>query len=109
MRNKRTLLAILLVLAMTLSLLPVTALTDYLAEYSAKEPLFDNIIDALARDGKAYVVPAAISVPKIAAAADGMENVTSLHFHLLIHGSHQNTSYQYMIDISIFPTPAKYI
>ena len=53
-------------------------MTDYLAEYSAKEPLFDNIIDALARDGKAYVVPAAISVPKVAAASDGMENVTDM-------------------------------
>lgn len=53
-------------------------MTDYLAEYSAKEPLFDNIIDALARDGKAYVVPATVSVPKIAAASDGMENVTDM-------------------------------
>ncbi|MDE7259242.1 MAG: ABC transporter substrate-binding protein, partial [Lachnospiraceae bacterium] len=53
-------------------------MTDYLAEYGAKEPLFDNIIDALARDGKAYVVPATVSVPKIAAASDGMENVTDM-------------------------------
>ncbi|MBD5524122.1 MAG: hypothetical protein HDR04_06850 [Lachnospiraceae bacterium] len=53
-------------------------MTDYLAEYSAKEPLFDNIIDALARDGKAYAVPATVSVPKIAAASDGIENVTDL-------------------------------
>lgn len=53
-------------------------MTDYLAAYSAKEPLFDNVIDALARDGKAYMAPAVISVPKIAAVSDGMENVTDL-------------------------------
>lgn len=53
-------------------------LTDHLKEYSAKEPLFDNVIEALKRDGKAYVVPATIGVPHIAAAAEGMESVTNL-------------------------------
>ncbi len=53
-------------------------LTDYLQEYSAKEPLFDNVIEALKRDGKAYVAPATIGIPQIAAAADGMENVKDL-------------------------------
>lgn len=38
-------------------------LTDYLQEYSAKEPLFDNIIDALKVGGKAYVAPATFHVP----------------------------------------------
>lgn len=53
-------------------------LTDHLEEYSAKEPLFNNVIEALKRDGKAYVVPATIGVPHIAAAAEGMESVTNL-------------------------------
>lgn len=53
-------------------------LTEHLKEYSAKEPLFDNVIEALKRDGKAYVVPATIGVPHIAAAAEGMESVTNL-------------------------------
>ena len=53
-------------------------LTGHLKEYSAKEPLFDNVIEALKRDGKAYVVPATIGVPHIAAAAEGMESVTNL-------------------------------
>lgn len=53
-------------------------LTDHLAQYSAKEPLFDNVIEALKRDGKAYVAPATIAVPRIASAASGIENVTDL-------------------------------
>lgn len=53
-------------------------LTEYLAVYSGKEPLFDNVIEALKRGGKAYVAPATISVPRIASAMDGMENVTNL-------------------------------
>lgn len=53
-------------------------LTDHLKEYSAKEPLFDNVIEALKRDGKTYVVPATIGVPHIAASAEGMESVTNL-------------------------------
>ena len=53
-------------------------LTDYLAEYSKKEPLFDNVVEALKRDGKAYTAPASICIPKVAAAADGMENMTDL-------------------------------
>ncbi len=53
-------------------------LTDYLAQYSAEEPLFDNVIEALKKDGKAYVVPATIGIPQIAAAAEGMENVKDL-------------------------------
>ncbi len=53
-------------------------LTDYLAQYSAEEPLFDNVIEALKKDGKAYVAPATIGIPQIAAAADGLENVKDL-------------------------------
>ncbi len=53
-------------------------LTDYLAQYSAEEPLFDNVIEALKKDGKAYVAPATIGIPQIAAAADGLENVRDL-------------------------------
>lgn len=53
-------------------------LTDYLAEYSKKEPLFDNIIDTLKKDGKAYVAPATIAIPKMASGAEGMEQAKSL-------------------------------
>lgn len=53
-------------------------LTDHLAKYSQAEPLFDNVIEALKRDGKAYVAPATIAVPQIAAAAEGIENVKDL-------------------------------
>lgn len=53
-------------------------LTDHLAEYSQAEPLFDNVIEALKRDGKAYAAPATIAVPQIAAAAEGIENVMNL-------------------------------
>ncbi len=53
-------------------------LTDYLAQYSAKEPLFDNVVEALKRGGKAYVAPATFGVPKLVAKADGVENMTDL-------------------------------
>lgn len=53
-------------------------LTDYLAQYSAKEPLFDNVIEALKRGGKAYVAPATFGIPKIVAKAEGAENMTDL-------------------------------
>ena len=53
-------------------------LTEHLEEYSTKEPLFYNIIEALKRDGKAYVAPATIAVPQIASAAEGMEAVKDL-------------------------------
>lgn len=51
-------------------------LTDHLAQYS--EPLFDNVIEALKHDGRAYVAPATVGVPQIAASAEGMENVMNL-------------------------------
>lgn len=53
-------------------------LTDYLKAFSQKEPLFDNVTDALLRNGKAYVAPATISLPKVVTAADGIENMTDL-------------------------------
>lgn len=48
-------------------------LTDYLAQYSTQEPLFDNVIDALKVDGKAYVAPATFGVPRLV----GQESVVS--------------------------------
>lgn len=53
-------------------------LTDYLAEYSAKEPLFDNVIDAVKIDGKAYAVPAVVSIPVIAAPETYTMNMTDM-------------------------------
>ena len=53
-------------------------LTDYLAEYSAKEPLFDNVIDALKYGGTAYVVPGTITVPLLAAEESYTKNMTDL-------------------------------
>ena len=53
-------------------------LTDYLAKYSAGEPLFDNVIDAVKIDGKAYVVPAVVSIPVIAATETYTTNMTDL-------------------------------
>lgn len=53
-------------------------LTDYLAEYNMREPLFDNITDAMKIDGKAYTVPAVVSAPMIAAKETYAENMTGL-------------------------------
>lgn len=53
-------------------------LTDYLAQYSSVEPLFDNVIEAMKRDGKAYAAPATIAVPYIVSGVDGLEHVTDL-------------------------------
>lgn len=53
-------------------------LTDYLAQYSSVEPLFDNVIEAMKRDGKAYAAPATIAVPYIVSGVDGLEQVTDL-------------------------------
>lgn len=52
--------------------------TDYLEQYSAQEPLFDNVIDALKVDGKAYVVPATFGVPRLAGKADDVSGMTDL-------------------------------
>ena len=53
-------------------------LTDYFEQYSAKEPLFDNIIEALKIDGKAYMAPLKISLPMIAAPEEYATNMTDL-------------------------------
>ena len=53
-------------------------LTDYLAEYSAKEPLFDNIIEAMKYDGRAYMAPATFAVPMIAAPEEYAKEMTDL-------------------------------
>lgn len=53
-------------------------LTDYLAEYSEKEPLFDNLIDALSKDGRVYAAPATISIPQTMSGAEDMEKVKNL-------------------------------
>lgn len=53
-------------------------LTDYLTQYSAQDPLFDNVIEALKRDGKAYVAPATIGIPQVAAAAEGLTDMKDL-------------------------------
>ena len=53
-------------------------LTDYLAEYSMQTPLFDNMIEALKFDGKAYIVPGTVTVPLMAAKDANTENLTDL-------------------------------
>ena len=53
-------------------------LTDYLAQYSAKEPLFDNMIDAVKIDGKAYMVPTVFSLPYVSASSRYTGNMTDL-------------------------------
>ena len=53
-------------------------LTDYLAEYRGEEPLFDNVIDAVKIDGKAYAVPAVVSIPVIAAPETYTMDMTDL-------------------------------
>ena len=53
-------------------------LTDYLTQYSANEPLFDNVIEAMKKDGKAYMAPATIAVPMIAGREEYIGNVTEL-------------------------------
>ncbi len=53
-------------------------LTDYLRDYSASAPLFDNVIDALQIDGKAYVAPATVSLPKIVCQKETLSGLTDL-------------------------------
>ena len=53
-------------------------LTDYLREYSVKDPLYDNIIDALKVDGKAYVVPATFNIPILMGRKDIISDITDL-------------------------------
>ena len=53
-------------------------LTDYFAQYSANQPLFDNVIDAMKIDGKAYMAPATVAVPLIAASEEYTKNMTDM-------------------------------
>lgn len=53
-------------------------LTDYLAEYGEKEALFDNVIDALKIDGKAYVAPATVHIPMLIGKKDTVSALTDL-------------------------------
>ena len=53
-------------------------LTDYFTQYSVNEPLFDNVIEAIKIDNKAYMAPATIAVPLIAAGEGCTENMTKL-------------------------------
>ena len=53
-------------------------LTDYLEEYNAKEPLSGNIIDVLKTDGKAYIVPASISLPMMIGEDKYVSNMAKL-------------------------------
>lgn len=53
-------------------------LTDYLAQYSAQEPLFDNVIDALKVDGKAYVAPATFGVPRLIGVESSVSGMADL-------------------------------
>ena len=53
-------------------------LTDYFAQYSEKEPLFNNIIEAMKFDGKAYMAPATVAVPLIAASEEYTKNMTDM-------------------------------
>ena len=53
-------------------------LTDYFEQYSAKEPLFDNMIEAMKTDGRAYMAPLVISIPMIAASEEYTTNMTEL-------------------------------
>lgn len=53
-------------------------LTDYFEQYGVKEPLFDNIIEAMKVDGKAYMAPLKISLPLIAAPGEYATNMTNL-------------------------------
>lgn len=53
-------------------------ITDHLEECSSQDPLFDNIIDALKIEEKAYVVPATFSIPMLYGEEEYVANVTDL-------------------------------
>ena len=52
--------------------------TDDLEQYSAQEPLFDNVIDALKVDGKTYVAPATFGVPRLVGKESCVSGMTDL-------------------------------
>ena len=53
-------------------------LTEYLAQYSVKNGLYDNIINTMKIDGKAYMAPATVSLPMLVGEEQYVMNVTSL-------------------------------
>lgn len=53
-------------------------LTDYLRECSEKDPLYDNIIEALKVDGKAYAAPATFHIPILMGKKDILSGITDL-------------------------------
>lgn len=53
-------------------------LTDYLAQYSRKEPLFDNVIEALKTDGRAYMACGTVILPMLVAKEAQTANLTDL-------------------------------
>ena len=53
-------------------------LTDYFAQYSQKEPLFDNVIEALKVDGRAYMAPAVMELPVLGAQEKYVTDMTDL-------------------------------
>jgi len=53
-------------------------ITDDLEQYGDAEPLFDNVIDALKVDGRAYVAPATFGVPRLICKSGGVSEMTDL-------------------------------
>ena len=53
-------------------------ITDYLEECSSEDPLFDNIIDAMKVNEKAYIVPATIKVPILIGEEKYISNMTDM-------------------------------
>lgn len=53
-------------------------LTEYLAQYSVKNGLYDNIINTMKIEGKAYMAPATVSLPMLVGEEQYVMNVTSL-------------------------------
>ena len=53
-------------------------LTEYLAQYSVENALYDTIINTMKIDGKAYMAPATVSLPMMVGGEQYVSNVTSL-------------------------------
>lgn len=57
----------------------LTDLTEHLAQYSAeKEALYDNIVNILKIDGKAYMAPATVSLPMLVGEEQYVADLTGL-------------------------------
>lgn len=53
-------------------------LTEYLAQYSVGDALYDNVINAMKIDGKAYMAPATVSLPMLVGEEKYVADVTDL-------------------------------